>query len=229
MGALQSKHVCNLGIMLNCHADNGQLHGCMKSLREARAFLAAWEAHGAKSKNFSSVSFGEASNLLWALQVPEVVGNELDENVPPNTAPDCDAYDDSRCSAENVWMSGLMQHHQSQLEKFGARFGRDGVKAYDLHAEEELFSTTVSGQDCHGGIDGAISAFGLAKSSARRCMVAYELKRSDTQCPADSEQFANPLQVCCLLTNVSLLLYMDQSCNSMQTALWTHLVFFSLP
>ena len=113
-------------------------------------------------------------------------------------------------------------------QKFGARFGRDGVKAYDLHAEEELFSITVSGQDCHGGIDGAISAFGLAKSSARRCMVAYELKRSDTQCPADSEQFADPLQVCCLLTNVSLLLYMDQSCNSMQTALWTHLVLFSI-
>ena len=105
-------------------------------------------------------------------------------------------------------MSGLMQHHQSQLEKFGVHFGLDGVKAYDLHAEEEPFSITALGQDFHGGVDGAIAAFGLIKRSvACRCMVAHEHKRSGKQSPADCGQVVDLPKVCFpLKTNVSLLL-----------------------
>lgn len=115
-------------------------------------------------------------------------------------------------------MAGLMQHHQLELKKFGVHFGRDGVTAYDLHAEEEPFSIVVSGQEYTGGVDGALADFGLVKRCAAcRCMVAYGHKRSDKQSPADCKQIAELPQVCCALTsNVSLLLHLAANSISMR-------------
>ena len=177
-------------------ADSLQHQNLRQLIREENKSLLAEQAP--KTKAFSKVSSTEASRLLCTLQLLEVDGHAVDEiDSQASSAPYCDSFDYSIYPDENAGTPALMQHHETQLRKFGVQFGHSAYQAYDLHSENKCLAISAYGQSYVGGFDGGIAPYGLFKSSAAlRSIVAYEHKQSQEQKNAYREKHPEVPQVC---------------------------------
>lgn len=80
------------------------------------------------------------------------------------------------------------RHLQSQLERFGVKFGREAYKIYDVHTMMQLLSVSdpKTGK-ITGGTDLIIAAYGLAlESSIDKACVIIELKPWEDKDNSDS-------------------------------------------
>ena len=125
----------------------------------------------------------EAERLLEGLSFAETDGNALDPINVPSSCPECEYFDYSRYVDEEHGTNDCLNHHKTQLEKLGIRFGRNAFMMYDLHNKKQLNSIRTSdGQQYNGNVDGCLAPFGLMpNSAANQGRIMFEHKQSSKQ------------------------------------------------
>lgn len=135
-----------------------------------------------EGKAFSGVSSRCAETLLGALDVIEVDGRAEFPIIIPMGTPSCEDFDYSKYHDENAGTPDLMEHHKTQLAKFGIPFGQGGYAMYDLHTKRMCLCFAVKGQLYHGTTDCCLAPFGLlGNSPAKLLRVGFEHKKSKIQ------------------------------------------------
>ena len=87
---------------------------------------------------FSRVGSTQADQILYALQITEIQGNEVYPIQVSTSAPAAQLFDFSKYANENAGTGDPLKHHQVELTKLGVKFGRDTFTMYDLHEHKIL-------------------------------------------------------------------------------------------
>lgn len=128
---------------------------------------------------FSEVGSVQANRLLADLCITGCHGNLLDPVLVTDLTPTPTPFERLEHPTQSIDTPKLLKHHQTELEKFGIKFGRGAFKMYDLSEEGDLYHFQYKGQEYIGGVDGGIAPYGLYPSSAAFALrVAYLHKES---------------------------------------------------
>ena len=170
----------------------------MSEVNKVKEMLQEMRQGQQAEQSFSGVSSTCAEKLLGAIGVTEVNGNEEDPIVVPPGAPLCEDFDYSKYQNENAGTPDLMEHHKTQLAKFGIPFCRGGYAMYDLHSKGICFRFSVNGQVYHGTTDCCLAPSGLlGVSPCQLLRIGFEHKKPKTM--QESVSFAFALSSCALL------------------------------
>lgn len=124
----------------------------------------------------------DAECLLDELELTQVLGNDSEPIVVPSNGADIPAFDYSVYPNKNAGLADLLQYHQLQLEQYGASFGQDGFRIYDIHAQQGLWSIRSSKNQLSGIADLCVASHGLyLNSAAKRAFVVYVHKQTAAQ------------------------------------------------